>query len=160
MPAPERLQPDHRPWMGGTPGRHGSSRLPVRPAGQLRVSNAERQAVIDELTRHTTDGRLTLDEFEDRVGEAHAALVGDDLGHALRELPALESERPHRHDRRPRFERRRRRIGSRRLAVAAVLAVLAVVNGWFLLFVPAVWFAVHAVGPARHYGCRRQPDWD
>ena len=158
MPAPERLQPDRRPWMGGTP-RRSSSRLPVRPAGQLRVSNAERQVVIDELTQHTTDGRLTLDEFEERVGEAHAALVGDDLGHALRELPALEAERPRRHDRRARSASRHRRIGFRRLVLATLLAVLAVTNGWYLLLVPAVWLALHAVGPARHRGCGRPADW-
>jgi len=51
------------------------------------ISDSEREAVVRELTRHCGDGRLTLDELEQRVGEAYAATTRDELTHALRELP-------------------------------------------------------------------------
>lgn len=59
------------------------------PAGQLRASDAERDRVIELLRRHAADGRLTMDEFEERVGEVLAATTRDDLRPPLRDLPAL-----------------------------------------------------------------------
>jgi hypothetical protein len=53
----------------------------------LRVSDAERQAVADLLRQQTTAGRLTLDEFEQRLDEAFGAQTGRQLQAALRELP-------------------------------------------------------------------------
>ena len=52
----------------------------------LRVSNAERAEVIDRLREQTTVGRLTLDEFEERIGEVYAAKTRRELDHTLREL--------------------------------------------------------------------------
>jgi hypothetical protein len=43
--------------------------------------------VVRELTRHCGDGRLTLDELEERIQEAYAATSEAELQHALRELP-------------------------------------------------------------------------
>jgi len=57
--------------------------------GRLRVSDAERERIVEALRRHTADGRLTLEEFEQRVGEAYAATTRDDLGPVLRDLPPL-----------------------------------------------------------------------
>ena len=37
---------------------------------QLRVSDAERQAVTDRLAEHFAEGRLDQAEFDDRVGRA------------------------------------------------------------------------------------------
>jgi hypothetical protein len=53
----------------------------------LRVSDAERQAVADLLREQTTAGRLTLSEFEARLDEAFKAQNGHQLQAALRELP-------------------------------------------------------------------------
>lgn len=53
----------------------------------LRVSNSERAEVIDRLREQTTIGRLTLDEFEERIGEVYAAKTRRELDHTLRELP-------------------------------------------------------------------------
>jgi hypothetical protein len=50
-------------------------------------SDDEREEVVRALTRHCGDGRLTLDELEDRVTEAYGAMTPADLQHALRELP-------------------------------------------------------------------------
>lgn len=60
----------------------------------LRASDAERDAVIAQLRRHAADGRLTMDEFEDRVAEALAASTRGDLVPVLRELPPLPPESP------------------------------------------------------------------
>ena len=47
----------------------------------------ERDEIIRELTRHCGDGRLTLDELEERIQEVYAAETDDEARHALRELP-------------------------------------------------------------------------
>jgi Domain of unknown function (DUF1707) len=71
----------------------------VHAAGNLRVSDADRNRVVDVLKQHTADGRLTLDEFEARVEETLSARTGSELRAVLRELPPLEMER------RPRMRR-------------------------------------------------------
>jgi hypothetical protein len=53
----------------------------------VRVSDAERRVVVDELGRHYADGRLTADELQERVTEAWRSRNDDDLALALRELP-------------------------------------------------------------------------
>lgn len=50
--------------------------------------------VIRELTKHCGDGRLTLDELEDRITEAYAATTDDELRHVLRELPVTPKATP------------------------------------------------------------------
>ena len=60
----------------------------------FRVSDADRNQVIDQLKRHTADGRLTLEEFEERVGETMAAKTSRELRTVLRELPPLQSGAP------------------------------------------------------------------
>jgi hypothetical protein len=62
--------------------------------GQLRASDAERAHVIDVLRQHTVDGRLTLEEFEQRVDEAYAATTRGDLDPVLRDLPPLPPATP------------------------------------------------------------------
>src|SRR3954452_3614485 len=54
----------------------------------MRASDSERERIVRELTQHCGDGRLTLDELEERIPEAYAAETQADLQHALRELPA------------------------------------------------------------------------
>jgi hypothetical protein len=66
---------------------------PVSSRGDLRVSDAERNEVVEVLERHTADGRLTLDEFEARIEETLSARTGSELRATLRELPALEMAR-------------------------------------------------------------------
>ncbi|WP_432980225.1 DUF1707 SHOCT-like domain-containing protein [Dactylosporangium sp. CA-233914] len=55
----------------------------------MRASDEDRQRVIGVLQRHTEAGRLTLDEFSDRVGTVYAAKTLDDLKAAVIDLPAL-----------------------------------------------------------------------
>ncbi|MER7275342.1 DUF1707 domain-containing protein [Dactylosporangium sp. NPDC000244] len=66
----------------------------------VRASDEDRQRVIGVLQRHTEEGRLSLDEFSDRVGTVYAAKTLDDLRAAIVDLPALAPKpAPETHDR-------------------------------------------------------------
>jgi len=54
----------------------------------LRASDADRQLVVAALERHTSAGRLTLDEFSERVGAVFAAATLGELALVTRDLPA------------------------------------------------------------------------
>jgi hypothetical protein len=64
--------------------------------GQMRSSAAEREHVIDILKTAFADGRLTQDEYEDRVGLALRPLTYADLAELTSDLPAglQGSQRP------------------------------------------------------------------
>jgi len=51
------------------------------------VADADRTRAADELREHYDSGRLTVDEFESRLGEVHKARTAGDLEHAFRQLP-------------------------------------------------------------------------
>jgi GntR family transcriptional regulator len=53
----------------------------------LRVSDAEREAVTDQLAGHFAAGRLDQAEFDDRVGRAISATTRADLSGLLAGLP-------------------------------------------------------------------------
>ena len=53
----------------------------------LRVSDAERQAVADRLAEHFGDGRLDQAEFDERVGRAMNAKTRADLSGLFDDLP-------------------------------------------------------------------------
>lgn len=55
---------------------------------ELRLSDADRDAVAARLADHHAQGRLTLAEFEDRLAATLTARTGTDLGPVLRDLPA------------------------------------------------------------------------
>ncbi|MGI9092517.1 MAG: DUF1707 SHOCT-like domain-containing protein [Mycobacteriales bacterium] len=58
------------------------------PAGQVRASDAERDAVVARLNTACGEGRLTLEEFNDRVERVYAATMRADLDGLLTDLPA------------------------------------------------------------------------
>ena len=53
----------------------------------IRASDQERQSVVDVLRDAFTDGRLTLDEFEERMTAAYAAKTWTDLRQLTSDLP-------------------------------------------------------------------------
>lgn len=57
------------------------------PDKALRVSDAERDAVLRALGDHAAVGRLTLDELEDRSGRALAAKTRGELATLTSDLP-------------------------------------------------------------------------
>ncbi len=58
---------------------------------QLRVGDADRERLIEELHEHTVAGRLTADEFEERVGAAYKACTHADLDALRADLPISSS---------------------------------------------------------------------
>ena len=61
------LSAARRPWRGGRlqAGHPGGSRWGAHP--DLRVSDAERDAVVTELGEHFQQGRLDQAEFDERL---------------------------------------------------------------------------------------------
>jgi Domain of unknown function (DUF1707) len=57
------------------------------PRGGIRVSDADRDRAVAELSEHFQSGRLTQDEFEDRSGTALQARTGEDLSGLFTDLP-------------------------------------------------------------------------
>ncbi|HYX60431.1 MAG TPA: DUF1707 domain-containing protein, partial [Streptosporangiaceae bacterium] len=49
------------------------------PSGSMRVSDADRDRAIAELSEHYQAGRITTEEFEDRSGRALQARTTADL---------------------------------------------------------------------------------
>ena len=54
----------------------------------LRASDADRAETLDALRRHTSEGRLSLDELEERSQQALGARTRAELDALLRDLPA------------------------------------------------------------------------
>jgi Domain of unknown function (DUF1707) len=54
----------------------------------IRASDQERESVVDVLRDAYTDGRLTLDEFEERTSSAYAAKTWTDLRKLTADLTA------------------------------------------------------------------------
>ena len=78
---------------------HGShpprpAQLPPPATPGVRIGDAERDRVIDQLADHHAAGRLTLGEFEDRMTAASAARTGADLAVLTADLPASAPTRP------------------------------------------------------------------
>ena len=56
------------------------------PGGLLRVSDVDRQAVVDRLSKATGEGLLNLEEFADAAGAAYAAVTRAELDAVTRDL--------------------------------------------------------------------------
>ena len=67
-----------------------------RPAAQpdVRASDADRTAVVDRLQAALAEGRITVEEFTERAGTAHAALTLTALEPLTRDLPAGAAAAP------------------------------------------------------------------
>ncbi len=59
---------------------------------ELRVGDADRDRVARDLRDHLVAGRLTLDEFVERVEAAHEARTVADLEQLTHDLPAVSIE--------------------------------------------------------------------
>jgi hypothetical protein len=53
----------------------------------LRIADADREQLIDELREHAIAGRLTSDELEDRIGGAYGASTRGQLDALRADLP-------------------------------------------------------------------------
>ncbi|MCA2206739.1 DUF1707 SHOCT-like domain-containing protein [Nocardia rosealba] len=59
-----------------------------------RASDAERNAIVAQLSTHLADGRLDLAEYDLRVAKVYATTTRDDLALVLSDLPALPDKQP------------------------------------------------------------------
>jgi DUF1707 SHOCT-like domain len=73
--------------MGGTTGDG-------EPAGDIRASDAERNAAVERLSAATGDGRLTLEEFSQRMEQATTAQTRAQLDRLMADLPAAAATAP------------------------------------------------------------------
>ncbi|MGH9064463.1 MAG: DUF1707 SHOCT-like domain-containing protein [Acidimicrobiales bacterium] len=76
-------------------------RVPMSDAGTsgpppVRVSDADRDAAAARLRDHCGEGRLTLDEFRERIGAVFAAQTRADLDRVMVDLPAIPAPVPER----------------------------------------------------------------
>jgi hypothetical protein len=60
--------------------------MPEQPA--VRASDADRERAVVLLREHAVDGRLTLEEFTERMSSAYTARTSDELDALLSDLPA------------------------------------------------------------------------
>ena len=104
-------------------------------ADDLRPSDAEREQVVRDLTKHCGDGRLTLDELEQRIAEVYAATSKTELQLAVRELPrAPVRVKPSAAPVRPTHDQDRRNGEiALRIHLTVFLSVMALLTAiWFL----------------------------
>ncbi|GLY63446.1 hypothetical protein Atai01_00650 [Amycolatopsis taiwanensis] len=123
----------------------GMSDAPTR----IRASDADRQRVAAHVQQASGEGRLTLDETEDRLGAVYAAKYLDELDALTADLP-LQQPEPSRFPTPLHLH----------AAIVGVLSVLLVVR-WVISGVPFFWpvvpmfwlglsLAVHAAVRSRH----------
>jgi hypothetical protein len=60
----------------------------------MRASDEDRERVVAVLQRHTAAGRLSLDEFAERVDVACAARTLGELAVVTRDLPPVPADEP------------------------------------------------------------------
>ncbi|MGH9229921.1 MAG: DUF1707 SHOCT-like domain-containing protein [Acidimicrobiales bacterium] len=133
---------------------------PERRDPDLRVSQAERDEVVAALAGHFADGRLTVEEYEERVEVALAARTGRDFEPLLADLPAADPlPTPARTTRRRVPDPAGGRLIPTRLVAVTAVVVLAIATGpWALwLLWPALLFT-GGCGSGRRYG-RARPDF-
>ena len=57
------------------------------PDPHLRAADSDRAAIAEQLGRHLSDGRLTVDEYDERLSKAYAAKTYGELDELLADLP-------------------------------------------------------------------------
>jgi hypothetical protein len=72
----------------------GRSIMSTSPSGTLRVSDADRDQAIAELSVHFQAGRLTVEELDDRTGRALAARTSGELADLFTDLPRQKASVP------------------------------------------------------------------
>jgi hypothetical protein len=110
-----------------------------RPAA-TRASDADRDAVILDLSEHFQAGRLTAGELDDRTGRALTARTWGELGELATDLPALRPAAPAATPAAGRPQPSAQHAAPALtaalagLAIAAVVMVHAVHGGWSLIW--------------------------
>jgi hypothetical protein len=88
---------------------------------RMRAGDKDRQRVVEQLGKHFGEGRLTIEEFDERVVRAHASTYLDELPPLTADLPGS-----------PEPQRRPTR-SSMRTPSAVFLVVLAMLLAWSMV---------------------------
>jgi Domain of unknown function (DUF1707) len=75
----------------------GDERERSADQASLRISDADRDRIATALSQHAAEGRLTIDELEERLEIAYAALTREQARAALAGLPAIAPPHNHHH---------------------------------------------------------------
>ncbi|HEX5308590.1 MAG TPA: DUF1707 domain-containing protein [Solirubrobacteraceae bacterium] len=114
---------------------------------QLRVSDADRQRLADELHEHTVAGRLTAEEYEERLGAAYEARTRADLDAQRSDLPvSTVAAKLALAERKTKLRRRLVQEASGSIAVSAVCVAIWLAAGVQSAFWPA-WVIVFSLMP-------------
>jgi len=117
---------------------------------ELRASDGDRERVVDQLQADAGEGRLSVEELEERTERALGAGTVGDLATLTRDLPERRVA-PRRSRPRPRPELRTF------VAVTTLLIAVWALGGagYFWPIWPLLGWGVFAVGPGRSLGlCR------
>jgi hypothetical protein len=122
-----------------------------RPAA-MRASDADRDAVVSDLSEHFQAGRLTAGEFDERTGRALTARTFGELGELVADLPAARPAAPApaatASAGRPQLPSGRAVPVLAGIAIAAVVLVHVVHGGWGM-----IWLLLPALLIARRVTC-------
>ena len=118
-----------------------------RPAA-MRASDADRDAVVSDLSEHFQAGRLTAGEFDERTGQALTARTWGELGKLVTDLPAARPAAPASSIIRPQAPSGRAVPALAAIAIAAIVLVHVVHGGWGL-----IWLLMPALLIARRVTC-------
>jgi hypothetical protein len=118
--------------------------------GRLRASTADRERAVDVLKAGFAEGRLTKDEYDDRVSQAYAAKTYADLAMVTGDLPGGQMVAPYGQPFMQPYVPVARRTNS--LAVASLVCGLAQPFTAGLTMLPAVILGHIARGQIRQSG--------
>jgi len=83
------------PW--GTSVEEAQAMGELQP--RMRAGDKDRQRVVELLGKHFGEGRLTVQEFDERIVRAHAAVYLDELPALTVDLPGEPQPQPQPHRR-------------------------------------------------------------
>jgi hypothetical protein len=92
----------------------------MSPEYGMRASDADRERIVAALERHTAAGRLSLEEFAERVDRTLACRTHADLAAVVRDLPTESAESTGSNE-----STVDHAAGARQLALAFAVALLA-----------------------------------
>jgi hypothetical protein len=87
---------------------------------RMRAGDKDRQRVVEVLGKHFGEGRLTVEEFDDRVVRAHGSVYLDELPALTADLPGEPQPQSQ-----PQYRRRSRQVRVPAFAVVLIAMLLA-----------------------------------